>query len=64
MLPVDSPHVEIEIGGETLCLDKIKSVKQHSNFDNPHNFIDVMLPSEDLYMPPINIRILDNRYCL
>ena len=53
---VDSPHLEIEIGGSTLAVHKIKSIKKHSNFENPHNFIDVMLPKEELYMPPINIR--------
>ena len=59
---VDSPHLEIEIGGETLVMEKIKSVKKHANFKNPQNFIDVMLPVDELYLPPINIRILDNRY--
>lgn len=59
---VDSPHLEVELAGKTLAMDKIKSVKKHANFDNPHNFIDVMLPVEELYLPPINIRLLDNRW--
>ena len=53
--------MEVELGGRTLVMDKIKSVKQHANFDNPHNFIDVMLPIEEIYLPPINIRVMDNR---
>ena len=42
-------------------MEKIKSVKKHANFDNPRNYLDVMLPVEELYLPPINIRVLDNR---
>jgi hypothetical protein len=59
---VDSPHLEIEVGGATLVMDKIKSVKKHANFTNPQLFLDVMLPVEELYLPPINIRVLDNRW--
>ncbi|XP_063694280.1 myoferlin-like isoform X6 [Bolinopsis microptera] len=58
---VDSPHLEIEVGGEVLTMEKIKSVKKHANFKNPQNYIDVMLPVNELYLPPINIRVLDNR---
>ena len=58
---VNSPHLEIEVGGQTLVIKKIESVKKHANFDNPRNYLDVMLPVEELYLPPINIRVLDNR---
>ena len=45
----------------SLVMDKIKSVKKHANFKNPQNFIDVWLPVNELYLPPINIRVMDNR---
>ena len=64
MSAVNSPHLEVEIADCKLKLDKIKSMKKHGNFENPHKFIDVMLPVEALYLPPINIRVLDNRCVL
>ena len=32
------------------------------NFNNPLLFLDVLLPKEELYMPPFNIKVRDNRH--
>ena len=61
MLPVESPHIDIEVGGERISVEKITSCKHHPNFNNPYEFFDVWLPVEEEYLPPINIRVMDNR---
>lgn len=61
MLPVESPHIDIEIGGEKISVDKIISYKNHPNFVSPYEFFDVWLPEAIEYLPPINIRVMDNR---
>eukprot|EP00058_Branchiostoma_floridae_P024963 XP_002610453.1 hypothetical protein BRAFLDRAFT_124267 [Branchiostoma floridae] len=58
---VNSPSVQLEIGGNTQETKVIKSLKKNPNFDEPHLFFDVYLPKEDLYMPPVNIKVFDNR---
>ncbi|XP_064630282.1 myoferlin-like isoform X1 [Lineus longissimus] len=58
---VTSPSVELEVGGHMVTSPVIKSTKRNPNFDNPLLFFDVMLPKEELYMPPMNIRVRDHR---
>lgn len=36
-------------------------VAKNPNFDEPWLFLDVMLPKEELYMPPLNVRMRDRR---
>ena len=61
MLPIESPHADIEIGGETITIDKIPSLKKHPNFAVPFVYFDVWLPVREEFLPPINIRVMDNR---
>ena len=58
---VSSPSIEFECGGHVLESQVIKSTKKNPNFEEPILFFDVMLPREELYMPPVNIRIRDHR---
>ncbi|XP_066277223.1 dysferlin-like isoform X3 [Branchiostoma lanceolatum] len=58
---VNSPSVQLEIGGNIQETKVIKSLKKNPNFEEPHLFFDVYLPKEDLYMPPVNIKVFDNR---
>uniref|UniRef100_A0A5K3EPQ9 C2 domain-containing protein n=1 Tax=Mesocestoides corti TaxID=53468 RepID=A0A5K3EPQ9_MESCO len=58
---VNSPSVEIEIGGTVISSDVIKDVKRTPNFRKPLMFHVAKLPKESLYMPPINIGVRDNR---
>lgn len=41
--------------------DIIKNTNKNPNFDKPLIFLDVMLPKEELYMPPMNMRVRDHR---
>lgn len=42
LLPVNSPSIELNIGGYIQKTAKIKSVKKNPNFDNPIVFFDVV----------------------
>ena len=62
MIPVDSPNIDIDIGGDTLKIEKIPSLKKHPNFGEPYRYVDVWLPVDEEFLPPINLRVMDNRY--
>ena len=61
MIPVDSPNIDIDIGGDTLKIEKIPSLKKHPNFGEPYRYVDVWLPVDEEFLPPINLRVMDNR---
>ncbi|XP_056005341.1 myoferlin-like isoform X17 [Ostrea edulis] len=58
---VTSPSIEFECGGHIFESKVIKNTKKNPNFDENILFFDVMLPREELYMPPMNIRVRDHR---
>ncbi|CAH8549866.1 unnamed protein product [Schistosoma intercalatum] len=58
---VNSPSVEFEIGGKVVESTIIKSVKKNPNFASPLLFLDVLLPKEEIYLPPMNICVRDHR---
>lgn len=61
LLEVTSPSVEFEIGGHVASTPVIKNTKKNPNFAEPLMFLTVMLPREELYMPPLNISVKDHR---
>ncbi|CAB3993921.1 myoferlin-like isoform X2 [Paramuricea clavata] len=59
---VKSPIVEIEIGGEVKKTSVLKNIKKNPNFEDDRILhFDVDLPKDDLYTPPITIRVRDSR---
>ncbi|XP_076027718.1 dysferlin isoform X3 [Genypterus blacodes] len=58
---VTSPSLQVECGGIMVQSCVIRSMKKKPNFDINKLFIDVKLPCEELYMPPIIIKVIDNR---
>ncbi|XP_064602895.1 myoferlin-like isoform X2 [Liolophura sinensis] len=58
---VTSPSIEFECGGHMLNSKVIKNTKKNPNFEDPLLFFDVMLPKEELYMPPMNVKVRDHR---
>uniref|UniRef100_A0A8C7F3H9 Dysferlin, limb girdle muscular dystrophy 2B (autosomal recessive) n=1 Tax=Oncorhynchus kisutch TaxID=8019 RepID=A0A8C7F3H9_ONCKI len=58
---VTSPSLQVECGGIMVQSCVIRSTKKKPNFDINTLFIDVRLPCEELYMPPIILKIIDNR---
>ncbi|XP_038839936.1 dysferlin-like, partial [Salvelinus namaycush] len=58
---VTSPSLQVECGGNMVQSCVIRSTKKKPNFDINTLLIDVRLPCEELYMPPIILKIIDNR---
>lgn len=58
---IDCPQVVFEVGGQQIESTIIKNAKKTPNFDKPLLFLDVLLPKEDLYTPPMNIKVRDHR---
>ncbi|EDV22852.1 uncharacterized protein TRIADDRAFT_28445, partial [Trichoplax adhaerens] len=61
LLDVHSPSIELECGGNIQKSATIKHVKRNPNFSDPVIFFDIMLPKEEIYTPPMNIRVIDHR---
>ncbi|XP_065071964.1 myoferlin-like isoform X2 [Rhopilema esculentum] len=58
---VSSPNIQFEVGGKIETTKMIKNASKNPNFDVPTYFLDVYLPKDELYSPPLNIRVMDNR---
>lgn len=59
---VTSPSIEFECMGTIIPSQTIKNTKKTPNFAEPVLERKIMnLPVEDIYSPPINIRVRDNR---
>ncbi|XP_022096608.1 dysferlin-like isoform X4 [Acanthaster planci] len=58
---VTSPCIEFEVGGKIISSKVIKNTKKNPNFDSPLLFLEVDLPKEELYTPPINLKVRDHR---
>lgn len=58
---VSSPSIEFECGGHVIHSSVIKNTNRNPNFDEPIFFFDTYLPKEELYTPPMNIKVRDNR---
>ncbi|KAK4319224.1 hypothetical protein Pmani_009818 [Petrolisthes manimaculis] len=58
---VTRPSIEFECGGERITSPVMANLRLNPNFDKPHLVFDVELPKEELFMPPLTLRIVDHR---
>ncbi|XP_056658393.1 myoferlin isoform X3 [Monodelphis domestica] len=61
MASVTSPSLIIECGGERIESALIKNLKKTPNFPSSVLFMKVLLPKEELYTPPLVIKVIDHR---
>lgn len=61
LLTVDKPRVDIECAGHILPSSIIQNAKKNPNFSTPVKFLDLDLPEQELYRPPLTIRAVDCR---
>ncbi|XP_031760541.1 myoferlin isoform X3 [Xenopus tropicalis] len=58
---VTSPSLIVECGGEIVETAVIKNLKKTPNFYSSVLFMKVLLPKDEMYVPPIIIKIVDHR---
>lgn len=61
LMTVDKPRVDIECAGHILYSSIIQNAKKNPNFSTPVKFLEVELPEQELYRPPLTIRVVDCR---
>ncbi|XP_032358036.1 myoferlin isoform X3 [Etheostoma spectabile] len=58
---VSSPSLVVECGGQRVESAIIKNMKKSPNFPSSVLFIKVLLPKEEMYTPPIVLKVIDHR---
>ncbi|XP_076320149.1 otoferlin-like isoform X2 [Tachypleus tridentatus] len=61
LMTVDRPRADIECAGKVLQSSVILNYKKNPNFTTPVKHFDVELPDQELYCPPLTIRVIDCR---
>ncbi|XP_064639493.1 otoferlin-like isoform X3 [Lineus longissimus] len=61
LMSVDRPRVDVECGGQIVSSTVITSAKVKPNFEDPVQYIDLELPENSMFWPPIMIRCVDQR---
>uniref|UniRef100_A0AAX7TPC6 C2 domain-containing protein n=1 Tax=Astatotilapia calliptera TaxID=8154 RepID=A0AAX7TPC6_ASTCA len=58
---ISSPSLVVECGGQRVESAVIKNMKKNPNFPSSVLFIKVLLPKEEMYTPPIVLKVIDHR---
>ncbi|XP_060519219.1 otoferlin-like isoform X2 [Cylas formicarius] len=61
LLTVDKPRVDIDCSGHILYSSIIPNSRKNPNFSTPVKFLELDLPEQELYRPPLTIRAVDCR---
>lgn len=61
-MTVDKPRVDIECAGHIIQSSVIGNAKKNPNFATTVKFLDIELPEQEIYCPPLTIRVVDCRY--
>ena len=60
-MSVDKPRVDIECAGHIIQSSVIMNAKKNPNFSTLVKFLDIELPEQEMYCPPLTIRVVDCR---
>uniref|UniRef100_A0A669EY48 Myoferlin n=1 Tax=Oreochromis niloticus TaxID=8128 RepID=A0A669EY48_ORENI len=58
---ISSPSLVVECGGQRVESAVIRNMKKSPNFPSSVLFIKVLLPKEEMYTPPIVLKVIDHR---
>ncbi|KAM4715581.1 myoferlin-like [Anableps anableps] len=58
---VSSPSLVVECGGQRVESAVIKNMKKSPNFPSSVLFIKVLLPKDEMYTPPVVVKVIDHR---
>ncbi|XP_068577997.1 myoferlin [Cebidichthys violaceus] len=58
---VSSPSLIVECGGEIVQTAVVKNFKKNPNFPGSVLLLKVLLPKEEMYTPPIVLKVIDHR---
>ncbi|XP_063076869.1 myoferlin-like isoform X1 [Engraulis encrasicolus] len=58
---ISSPSLVVECGGEVVHSATIRNMKKSPNFPVSVLFLKVLLPKEEMYTPPIVLKVIDHR---
>ncbi|XP_069012004.1 myoferlin-like isoform X2 [Embiotoca jacksoni] len=58
---VSSPSLVVECGGQRVESAVIKNMKKSPNFPSSVLFIKVLLPKNEMYTPPVVLKVIDHR---
>jgi len=61
LMTVNKPSIKVECGGIVRETEFIKSMKKHQNFATDVISFEAFLPVKEIYSPPLNIMVYDNR---
>ncbi|XP_066519637.1 myoferlin [Hoplias malabaricus] len=61
LAPVTSPNLVVECGEERIQTAVIKNIKKSPNFPGNVLLMKVLLPKEEMYTPPIVLKVIDHR---
>ncbi|KAI5627367.1 myoferlin, partial [Silurus asotus] len=61
LAPVTSPSLVVECGGERIKSAVIRNMKKNPNFPGNILHMKVLLPKEEMYTPPIVLKVIDHR---
>ena len=60
-MTVDKPRVDVECAGHIIQSSVITNAKRNPNFSTTVKFLDIELPEQEIYCPPLTIRVVDCR---
>ncbi|CAL1301847.1 unnamed protein product, partial [Larinioides sclopetarius] len=58
---VDRPRIDIECAGHLLHSSVIFNYRQHSNFPKTLECMDLELPEQEEYLPPLILKLIDTK---